>query len=441
MTPRRRTILLLGAMSCAAWAAAGPTPVALAQAMAPSAPIIAHQEQGTGAIVLDEQLAPKRVRLLSIEDGVVVAQDEFGRRRTFERGRLSALIIEPPRPSHSGLDAVAVAGRLRRERTDPGVLHGLLVLGDGQRFPGEFLPAPGPERVAWHTRLFGALDVPIDRVRLARTPGLPGPRALPAPGAINALDPAGDTLVLENADRLRGFVARLGDPTAIETDTGIVEVPLQRVALAQLDTPLTPGAGPRVWLADGTVAALIGLSWSVDRPASLRLLDGPAGSIDWSLVRAVVFDTARVRPLSALARTEVTPDASRRFTQPVELRVPADAPEAAEGLVPLDAMDLVLPGPMSLSVELPEGTARLAATARLDAGTGPWGDCELVVSVDGREIARSRLQSGAPPTSLNLPIEGRRLTLQTVPGAYGPILDRVVLERPLLLVSQGGTRP
>jgi hypothetical protein len=69
-----------------------------------------------------------------------------------------------------------------------------------------------------------------------------------------------------------------------------------------------------------------------------------------------------------------------------------------------------------------------------------WGDCELIVeSVAGSKItplAKARLSGSDPSFEINVPLDGAAKLRMTIdPGPSGPIQDRVVLRRPLVLVN------
>ena len=101
-----------------------------------------------------------------------------------------------------------------------------------------------------------------------------------------------------------------------------------------------------------------------------------------------------------------------------------------------------IPGPMRITWLLPEGSLRLGLEAELPEESRLWGHCNLVVSaaVDGREseLARRTLSQDTPTTDLSIevPDGAESLSIAVEPGRYGPIQDRVVLNRAMLLVAQ-----
>ena len=83
----------------------------------------------------------------------------------------------------------------------------------------------------------------------------------------------------------------------------------------------------------------------------------------------------------------------------------------------------------------------------LDPAGAAWGDCDVRISVRGlesqiRELARGRVNADSPvlPINVSLPGSAGVLRLEVLPGAGGPIQDRIVLKRMLILSSGPGPR-
>jgi hypothetical protein len=87
-------------------------------------------------------------------------------------------------------------------------------------------------------------------------------------------------------------------------------------------------------------------------------------------------------------------------------------------------------------------------TAELPREFWTWGDCELVVSISpagqtaGAELARQHLSAAQPVATINAALGEaageRRLRFRLEPGEFGPVQDRIILRRPLLLVDGPG---
>ena len=84
---------------------------------------------------------------------------------------------------------------------------------------------------------------------------------------------------------------------------------------------------------------------------------------------------------------------------------------------------------------LPAGATYFAAEAQLPALSRAWGDCELIIRDDDRTIFMTRLNGETPVAMIGVRLSGSTLTVEVTEGAAGPIHDRVVLLRSLILVE------
>lgn len=373
--------------------------------------------------LLDHSLSARAVLVHRIDGAMITYTDSRGLLRREPTSEFLAL-----------LPGDGPTGWQRRTRADT------LALVDGQRFPGEALPVVDGDEppISWDAG-FARLTFPLEVVSsLAR-----GGRASPPP------DATGDDAVrLVNGDTLRGFVLALGQDVSIETATGVVRVPLERIISARLANPRVDARGTVVWLADGTVACVELLPQGAPDAIEARLVppgdtepslsegDAPRLSILLASVRALAFEPARLAPLGTLPVVSTASD--RPWTPEPEL---SDAAEE-----PLGAPDVTLPAPMSVTWLLPADAMRLAFEATLPERCRLWGDAELIVSLeqDGVRavVGRARLRGETPSAAMNLslpapadPRRHRHLTVEVVAGPSGPAQDTIVLERPLLLLG------
>lgn len=378
------------------------------------------------ALLIDEQLAERSIVVVSLDDRVLTYFDEQQRRRTLARPAVLALIPQPiaePAPRRRGTGRTSDAGALR--------------LVDAQVFPGDLVPTGGgADSIAWAEPLIGQVVCPLENV-LAFT--RPGHAAFDAPAGIPDRS-ANDLLVLTNGDRLTGFLASAGNPIRIETEGGVVDLPPDRVAGARLANAPREPIGPRVWLADGAAAAVSRLAIDASLRVSFAVDQGPAVSLRWDQVRGMLFDSARLRPLSALDPASQQAGAERRYAPPLRSVSAADDTQPREDLTPaLGAADLLFSGPMTVSWTLPPGAKRLAFSATLAPGSSPWGDCELVANLNGTELVRRRLHADGGAVPFALHVDAGTLTIAVEAGRFGPIRDWVILVRPLLLVDSPRT--
>ena len=67
-----------------------------------------------------------------------------------------------------------------------------------------------------------------------------------------------------------------------------------------------------------------------------------------------------------------------------------------------------------------------SATVGIDADRGNRGDCEVVVSGDGQELARHRLRGGEAAVAINVDVSGvSEIMLSAEPGADYDLSDHV----------------
>jgi hypothetical protein len=350
---------------------------------------------------------------------------------------------------------------------------------DGQRFVGRLAPPPADaaadeQIIRWSHPRLGTLAIELDALRRIVRPGLStaaDPSTLP--DSVRA-----DTVWLSNGDRFEGFIEGLStaDPASPQASTSLLITPagaprgtpptsigLDQLAAAVFANPAKPpepGAA-RLWLGDGSVlsAQQVDIDATSGRvtiasttlpgdPADQRSVGaaasgkGTSASLELNQLRAVSFDSSRLHPLSGQPIADFGPVDGRRIAPPVTI-----SPVIDGGPAPLNAEDLILPGPMFVEWVLPAGATRLAGWATLDPAAAAWGDCDVRISVRGlesqsRELARGRINAESPalPINVALPSSAGVLRLEVLSGAAGPIQDRIILKRMLILTSGPGPR-
>ena len=317
---------------------------------------------------------------------------------------------------------------------------GLLELVDGQRWvggpavDGEAL-APDPSKeICWNAGPLGKLVVKLDRVSRLRIGTLVGAASASAPSS-----PPRDRVLLANGDWLEGFVERLGRELWISASGSTTKVDVDRVREVVLTNPPEPPAGGRLWIDSGSiiradrlasrgdpqgggVTVYSGADAASSRPVLLRI----------EQIRGFVADAAAIVPLANIAIAD-----QRAPDRPGAKRVRA----MGRGDAPLGAADLELPGPMVVEWPLPRGAKRFAAGFLLPPAAREWGDCDVLIEVvdaTGRatRLDAKRLNSGSPSFQVNVEfpqVAGIKLRVTVAAGAFGPIQDRVIIRRGLIL--------
>lgn len=331
-------------------------------------------------------------------------------------------------------DSLALLSPVSRLRASTSAVVHLI---DGQRFTGQpaINVAGNSDVLEWDHPLVGAVRLPLDEIEsviFRRGFGLP-----PLPPGAAARE--ADALLLTNGDVLTGFILSLSDPVSIEMETEgaparEVRIPLARVASAAMVSSARAArlhTGGRVWLFDGSiidahriVVADDGLvRFEVNRRASAS----SSARVAVSDVAGILFDSSRLAALASLPPPLVE-GPETRYTIP--------APTATEPMAVLGLSPIEFHGPLLARYTLPEGASRFAATALLPASSRQWGDYELVIRNDGREVWRERLTGSRPEYEINIPLTGRELTIELTEGAHGPVQDHLLLRRARVLVGR-----
>lgn len=408
-------------------------PAALA-ALALAAGLALGQNAGapdaTLRIMLDTSLKARQVRLESIGESGLVVRDVNGRRVQVNPGEVIALL---PERAQSGVRAAGI--RWVESTGDAGVAPlGRLATTDGQSLPGRLgSEEPGRDELVWNSTLWGTLRIALDDVRTLEL--RPAPQSPPPAQA----GPE-DVVDLVNGDRLTGFVDSIGNLVTGELGGVQATIPAERIGRLSLANPSREPAGVMVWLHDGSIVSLASFAPAAPGRAMLvgRHSESASIDIDAEQIRAVSFAAERLRGLAELplaTRPHPQAAASRRWT-----------PAAAIGdreRAPLHAPDIELPGPMIAEWTLPENATRIAATLVLPPPCRVWGDCEVIIElIRGGEVLslqRTRLNGETPVADLSARFDaapgGSLLRITVDPGPSGPIQDRVLLERPLVLLD------
>lgn len=306
---------------------------------------------------------------------------------------------------------------------------GLLMLADGQRLPGEVIAStqPRPDSLAWNHPWLGQMNVPLTMIEFAL---LTPTAALPPPGQE-------DVILLANGDRQEGLIVSWGATVSLESGRGAQkqtsEIPLNRITSIRMVAARSAPTGRRIWFDDGTVLDVQSINLSADgavRLSGSTLLSSGPGTQPIQLgpaqIAAILFDAQAMTPLAAL-------NPSRVEGPPTRYQLPK--PMAINPEAPLGLSDIEISGPLVVRYSLPMGAQRFTADVELPGEARRWGNCDLIVRSDDREVFRTRLHEKNPAASINVVISGRELTIEVGEGENGPIQDRVMLRRPMLLMK------
>lgn len=369
-------------------------------------------------ILIDRSLDEQIVDFAGLDGANLLVSDERGQIASLDRRRFVGFVAREPAQRYS-------------------IGAGVLELIDGQRLVGTLVPGDGDGALVWwnHTAL-GTLRVPLERIAdIVLAENIKG-----VPSSTEILE---DVVILVNGDRITGFVEQVGSLVMIDDGEALREIDVNGVGAIVLANPIRGMDGAYVWLADASVVSIrhaqnteegrVQLTASLGATEEETIAESGIGEVDVADILALVFDAGDLVGLGRLEPEGFQRDASRRWSESPTIK------PASTAL--LGASEIVIPGPMSVWWELPDGAVRLAFIAELPSAMRTWGDCELIVET-GREgmwseIVREPLTGDRPEVRVNIPIAGEgpllRFTLDE--GRYGPIQDRVVIKRAVLLIE------
>lgn len=297
--------------------------------------------------------------------------------------------------------------------------QGVLELVDGSVIMGRCVGGVGEESIVWNNDQLGKLTFKLDQVSSMTVSGARAERR-----SVKA-----DTVRLSNGDALEGLVLSVseqgseqGGAITIERNKERSTIPLDRVREVRLANPARAPKGARVWLDDGTelacatVARQTSGAWSVE-------LEGRTIELSAARVRGATAEVSKYVGLGQMTLIDQEPGEGRRWWSPVEMRSnPSDM---------LGASDVVLAGPMRVRWKLPEGAKRLGGWVVLPEEARSWGECELIVRIDGRELSRLAMSAGKPEAELgvDVPSGAKELSVELKQGPRGAVQNTLVLRK------------
>lgn len=399
-------------------------PIALCCSLLLSIPVIAQP-----AVLLGPDLEPVPVRLESISSEAIRFLDGRGEPKNLTPDDVLRLSFSS--------DALPT----------PDADRAVVNLRDGQVLVGKLLASNDDEAVRLQLDADRAVRVPLDEM-------------LSLVIDHNAAVPAAeedDALLLATGEVLLGFVETITTDAigfVIGDSDDAIEIPMQRIkALSIANKPRLPEivrGMMRVTTADGSVMLIEDATLSnVERVGQGRQLVGkstlPIVSMKASDDDASTAASARmslpvdrivtIEPVSPRYRLTPLSDHDWRVVSGGEVFGVAMPPRTtAEGNVRLHA-------PVGVAFDLPRSASRLAFTVSMDLDAAipeprrTMAGCELVVYVGDDVVEKHILTADGPAKRINIPLKNGDLRIVLNPGVNGPVLDRVLISRGELLVS------
>ena len=413
------------------------------------------------ALVIDDQLNTHLARWLGIDERGLVITPAFPDQThdDLPQSPLVAIMLptnettdapdpklgvgaHTPNPTPAGERATRYESLIRNPPT------GLATLTDGQQIAGAPDTVPSADAqptgaLPWSLAAAGDAPLAIQLERLRSAAFHATPHTL---GRLDAAPDDRDLLILANNDQATGFIASLAGPAVIETDAGELSLPLDLIAGVSLANPHNDRTGTTIYLDDRSILTVENAE--IDNANKSLRLTAPdinasatrtAEPQDLAIPSAAVLAAAQpgIVPLASLTpQRQQTPQSAVVPLSIQTSRHPDDL--APTGATPLGLADLTLPGPMSVTYNLPQNTTRFATTAHLDPAAARWAHCTLTISLDRQPHSTITFSSEHPPTTpINIPTNNASsLTITLDEGQRGPIGDRVTLRRPILRVNR-----
>ena len=325
----------------------------------------------------------------------------------------------------------------------------LVELVDGQRLAGRWSGAARDgEAIVWVHPTLGRFTLGLDEIR--RVTRVSAESDAEPPAVTSAAEAAdGDVLIMNNGDRLLGFVLEVGEgsvtlqPDGAANGLAFAVGDLAELRLANPVSPV-PVAGDLLRLTDGSLVRGTGVTIT---SRMLRFTPTLADAMlpverPLSTLRSVDFAASGLR-LMDLTDRPMEFEAGTAFGRPVVPRVVG--------------RELWLRAPTTLRFDLPTGVRRFAAEVALNladdlpAERTDWANVGFSVGYGDHPGVPQRwvLDRERPRVFVNLPsipAEGAPakpgvLVLTVDPAANGPVLDRLRIADAVLLVEQAPIQP
>ncbi|RJP40399.1 MAG: hypothetical protein C4547_02785 [Phycisphaerales bacterium] len=323
----------------------------------------------------------------------------------------------------------------RHQPAGPDPDEGILVLAGGDRLCGR-LTSGSEARITIRTADLGEIGVPFDDART----WYPSARALPAappPGG----DPADDLILLNNGDRVRGFISALSDDSAsIDVAGQDVRVKMDLVHAVHFAAPAPPAPAPpwfTVTLVRSGRVTLTDLAWS-EGGVRGRTPSGATVRVEARRVASIDLFGGRW-----LRLTHLTPASHQHASMMGKAwgfqidRNVAGGPLVV-GRQPFD-YGFGVHSRSVLTFEAPPQARTLVVWFGLDDDSGTLADVDVAVAVDGEvKFERKGVTRGPLEGPVRVDVAGgKRVELKVDFGRNGDVQDRFDWIDPAFILDDG----
>ncbi|MCA9280157.1 MAG: hypothetical protein H6815_00750 [Phycisphaeraceae bacterium] len=310
----------------------------------------------------------------------------------------------------------------------------ILVLRNGDRFAGHLRASQSDDMtIAWSHPVLGELGIDLDHVREV---------VLQTSKKASMPEHDADLVELDNGDWLSGFLLGIGEQVSIETDSGVVSVPISGVARVELaDVSGTEPAGNEdfasVRLTDGTQIACEMQRLDMDGARVVPLVTGQSTLLTLPTIEQIVWVRGSLEALDETSVLDVQPIDGREWTRDPHI----------EPTRRFESFAMDLPGPMRVDVDVhtvSQTGALLVGTVVLPEECRTWGNCTLDVRAKQNgawgSIWSGTFTGDAPVAAMraNIPSGVSELRFELGSGAYGMIQDHLRITD-MLLFAEGAS--
>lgn len=381
----------------------------------------AHAQSREWCYIISDELELTPMYFEAVDSTIgITATDRDGREHTIPHGSYFSL----------SFDQTRWAPTIGRKADFQGTVF--IGLTDSQRIRAAVKPSNDPE-----TLLVERIDgiqarIPIDRISFIAS-------SLVASDQFHN-DIEDDTLELTNGDTLTGFILEIGQTFKIETTTGTLSIPIDRITHATIQNPRVHTAGTYIHTTHGERLRVDSFKSDDEHTLTLSLSDPmytqqptPEIRLDRGLL-AVEHkrEDAHITNPTLAGPSSVSPSGDRAWT--------LDPITEIGTWIGDQRTTIEIPSPTAVRWSIPDNAVRFSAA--INADYRPWTDLEaklLAITADGNEhtLWSMRMKPETPMIDIlvDLPENSIAIELRTEPGEFGPIQDRVWLRTPLLLIE------
>ncbi len=389
----------------------------------------AHASSPTRWTICTDELKLIESSIELITQDEVVLIDDFGIRQSIQTSDLFFVVPSEPiaQPLLEGTETTDIS-ELQPTR--------FITFVDGQIIQASILPNTNPDiltcRIVTDNTERGKANISLEQV-LQITKTMP---------TDTITQPEDDTITTTTGDVLTGFIESIGEISSIETDTGVLYIPLLQIESIAFANIKEPSIGIYTSTTDGL--RIKSDTFNIDFKHALAInIDhdsigiAPSSNPTWLLHPNaasgfhVVHPSQHIQSLAHIQPELVEPTGDRAWTP-----TPSTITNIQEPI--LSSIDLR--APVRVVYPIPSNATRFACT--LIAPINTWTDCiaeiyTITSSGTSTMIFSSPINADNPSHTIDFMLDStiEKLEFRIEPGKHGPIQDRVLIEHPRLLIE------